>query len=265
MGPSDGGRPARSLDRAVAVGAVRAAGDTGGGRGGGPGESTESEPLGGPAGSAEPHVRVVSATGDGDGLGHGGGSGSGPSLDDDGGPGAADVTELVRTVESEWRLFWSIAAGVMGKGAEADDVVQDSVVIALERWSRFESGTNCRAWLARIVRFTALNRLRRQRRQAASGGDVLDAVAARSTERESAIDPRGDLLGHQASFDDATVRALGALDPRARACLLLRVTQGLSFRELGRVMDMPEGTAMSHVHRARRAMRAVLGADGGEA
>ncbi|MEO0587563.1 MAG: RNA polymerase sigma factor, partial [Planctomycetota bacterium] len=64
--------------------------------------------------------------------------------------------------------------------------------------------------------------------------------------------------GDQLAFDDAVVAALGGLEPTARACLLLKTVHGHSYAEIGQMLGVPEGTAMSHVHRARKRMRETL-------
>jgi len=57
---------------------------------------------------------------------------------------------------------------------------------------------------------------------------------------------------------DRVLEALVSLEETARACLLLRTVLDKSYREISLALDIPEGTAMSHVHRARKAMRRML-------
>ena len=59
--------------------------------------------------------------------------------------------------------------------------------------------------------------------------------------------------------------ALGRLEETARACLLLRVVLDLPYQEISRSLGIPQGTAMSHVHRARRAMASLLAGSTSEA
>ncbi|MFK7961065.1 MAG: RNA polymerase sigma factor [Phycisphaerales bacterium] len=251
---ADRGALAASAGGGPSVGGV--AGDAAGDRAGNRASGLTGDLADGLAGGgAEIH-------GGGGAGGHGGNHGGGPG--DRPSPDAAR-DDLLRTIAADWRVLWSIAAGVLGDAADAEDVLQDAILVALERLDGYEVGTNCTAWLARIVRFTALNRLRRRRRRAALGGDSIQSVPhAASTAEEAGewlTDGAGELHRDQRAFDDETVRALRTLDPRARACLLLRVTRGMSYRELGRVMDMPEGTVMSHVHRARSVLRVMLQAE----
>lgn len=74
-----------------------------------------------------------------------------------------------------------------------------------------------------------------------------------------AVDRVGQLMADQDAFDDSLTRALGELGEMARACLLLRTIVELTYAEIAEVLGIPEGTAMSHVHRSRRTLREVLG------
>ena len=149
----------------------------------------------------------------------------------------------------------------MGDGALAEDVVQDSALTALDKLDQFARGSSFIAWMSTIVRYTALNAARRHRRHAASEiGSVEDPNLQVGGDSMTlpAVDPRGN-LSNASAFDDDVVRALFQLEEPARASLLLRTVLDLSYAEIAKALDMPEGTAMSHVHRARRAMRAALG------
>jgi RNA polymerase sigma factor (sigma-70 family) len=68
----------------------------------------------------------------------------------------------------------------------------------------------------------------------------------------------GRLVAHQAAFDDEIRHALVNLGDAARACLLLRVVQQLSYDEIAELLQIPSGTVMSHVHRAKQSIRAHL-------
>lgn len=161
-------------------------------------------------------------------------------------------------------LLWAIAAGVTGDRDAADDLVQESAAIALNKLNEFDASTSFGAWMSQIVRYTALNHARLTRRRAtrpsADPGSGLDAPRPRGL---APITPRGEVLADQGEFDDRVVAALGELDPSARACLLLRTVADLSYKEIALAMDVPEGTAMSHVFRARKRLRDALRDPGG--
>jgi RNA polymerase sigma-70 factor (ECF subfamily) len=159
------------------------------------------------------------------------------------------------------RTLWCIAAGVLGNRDAADDVLQDAAMIALNKLEQFDPDTSFTAWTGRIVRYVALNHARRRQRTRATAMDpvTLDAVTPnRDGAVTSAADGRGQLLPDQECFDDDVLNALGGLEEIARACLLLRTVLELPYREIALALDIPEGTAMSHVHRSRRVMRERL-------
>lgn len=153
------------------------------------------------------------------------------------------------------RALWCIAASVSRDRAGAEDAVQEAAVIALGKIEEFNPATNFIAWMGQIVRFVAMNSARtsarRERilRQNASGDLHHDAA-----------DPTWGL-------SPALGAALETLEPTVRACLLMRVVAGMSYQQISAVLEVPEGTAMSHVFRARKALasRVEDPAKGGEA
>ena len=151
--------------------------------------------------------------------------------------------------------MWTVAAGVLGERSEVEDVVQEACGVALGKLPEFQPGTSFAAWMAQIVRYVALNHLRSRQRSAAR--DVSELDLAWETPA-AGTDPPVDLADDRGAFDDLTLRALRELAPVARACLLLRVVQELEYREIAALLGIPEGTAMSHVHRSRENLRRRL-------
>lgn len=163
------------------------------------------------------------------------------------------------------RSLWSIAAGVLADRSSAEDVVQDAAVIGLQKLADFDPSTSFLAWMGQIVRNVARNHARRRQRSRTWSTDPVVIDASRTAEVEARPAPvvgRAGLSPDQESFDDRVIAALNALAETARVCLLLRTVNDLSYREIALVLGVPEGTAMSHVHRARLAMREELGAPG---
>ncbi len=153
--------------------------------------------------------------------------------------------------------LWTVAFAVLGDRGLSEDAVQEAALIGLKKRASFRPDSNFEAWMASLVRFTALNSLRKRR--------GLAALEARDAEREfseggvassapvsSTADSRAPL---EESFDDEVVRALDTLPFVARAALLLRSVHELDYREIAELLSIREGTAMSHVHRARTALR----------
>ena len=72
------------------------------------------------------------------------------------------------------------------------------------------------------------------------------------------IDTEGTSARGMEPFDDELTHALGDLEETARGCLLMRVVLDMPYRDISLALNIPEGTAASHVHRARAALRRAL-------
>jgi len=177
-------------------------------------------------------------------------------------PGASlSPTEFAERFEASAGILWTLAAAVLGDRSQAGDVLQEACVIALQKLQQFRPETSFTAWMGRIVRFVALNHLRSRVRRRVVGdeNELAEHFAApKVRELEPLVGEAGQLTGDHGHFDDELVQALGELRPKARACLLLKVVSELEYAQIGRMLGIAEGTAMSHVHRARRALRERL-------
>jgi RNA polymerase sigma-70 factor, ECF subfamily len=165
--------------------------------------------------------------------------------------------------EDAWPTLWFIAAAVLGDRSSADDVLQEAAMVALGKLSQFDPQTNFTAWMGKIVRFIALNHARRKNRAGTSSVDphALEVVVNRQQAPHSTlVNGRGELFSgaRGENFDDRLLSALDSLDETARACLLLRTLMDMPYRDISLALDIAEGTAMSHVHRARAVLRQRL-------
>lgn len=160
------------------------------------------------------------------------------------------------------RALWCLAAAVLGRSDGADDVVQEAALTALGKLADLVRVDGFEAWMGQIVRFTALNTRRRHVHQWSAeltpGAEPVMSSDDATPLAEAVVAPDGTLREEQEAFDDHVQAALASLDDVARACLLLKVVAELGYKEISRLLDVPEGTAMSHVHRARRRLREQL-------
>ena len=176
--------------------------------------------------------------------------------------------EFTARFQAASRTLWVIAAAVLGRRSDAEDVLQEAAMIGLRKIADFEEGTNFSAWMGGIVRNVARNHARKRSRRQTSDTDphVLDVARSAPASGAGAGGPGGEpLIGRggrvsadEAGFDDRVLGALNRLEETARTCLLLRTLRDMPYREISLLLDIPEGTAMSHVHRARQAMRYFL-------
>jgi len=152
-----------------------------------------------------------------------------------------------------------IAVAVSGSKSDAEDIVQQAFTIALQKDETFETEQQFTGWIAAIVRNCALNYRRKTIRRKTYATDPYGMTPTASSVQEQPIDQStGELIPGQKSFDDQVLAALNSMKEKARCCLLLRIVQELSYKEISGLMDMSEGTAMSLVHRSKMQLRKTL-------
>lgn len=160
------------------------------------------------------------------------------------------------------RRLWWVAVSIVGHREQADDILQEAALIGLGKLDEFDPATSFDAWMAQIVRYVALNAARKSHRRASHHEQQSPESHASAVEHHSPIESGGSLGEDRGSFDDRLLAALLSLPEQSRICLLLRVLEELSYRDIATLLSIPEGTAMSHVHRSRIAMRRYLEREG---
>jgi len=141
--------------------------------------------------------------------------------------------------------------------AEAEDLVQETMLRAWKNWAQFEAGTHCRAWLLRILRNTFINGYRRRRRER----EILTAereqrLSDRFYSQECARTWADPVAGYERrNLSPIVDRALASLRPEFRMVVELSDLQSLSYREVAEIVGCPVGTVMSRLFRARRQLR----------
>jgi RNA polymerase sigma-70 factor, ECF subfamily len=135
--------------------------------------------------------------------------------------------------------------------ADAEDLVQDTVVKALRFRDRFEPGTNLRAWLYTILHNTWRNRVRDTAREALDvDSDRVEELAARTDGPTEVETPERVLL--RATMDADLKDALDDLPEAFRQAVWLRDVDEFSYAEIARMLEVPIGTVMSRISRGRR-------------
>ena len=145
------------------------------------------------------------------------------------------------------------ARGLTGSAVDADDLVQAACERALTRAHQFQEGTRFDSWMFRIVQTIWIDQLRSRdvRREEAEDQGV-----------NIGTDEPGRRIEARLALQEVR-SALQQLPPEQRAALLLVTVDGLSYKEAAEVADVPVGTIMSRLARARIALQAKLDAGGG--
>jgi RNA polymerase sigma-70 factor (ECF subfamily) len=157
----------------------------------------------------------------------------------------------------ELPVLLRVARRLTRDGNDAEDLVQDTLVRAYRAFDRFD-GRYPRAWLLTILRNAHRNQLRKHR------PDLMDDEVAGALPAKGE-DGRIDGVLDAALRDDLDpiVRdALTSLSPKHRAVIALVDLDGLTYREAAELLEVPVGTVMSRLHRARAKVRSHLEAHG---
>src|SRR3954471_12068101 len=145
--------------------------------------------------------------------------------------------------------IYRTASRLLGAGTGADDVVQDVYLQAWKSFGQFQPGTNCRAWLFKIL-FNTLHHYRRKWLHARMIKETDDVLA-------HAVAPGPPIPEH--ITDEEMLAALGNVPQDYRAVVLLIDVEEFSYKDAAGILGVPIGTVMSRLSRGRRLLRDRLG------
>lgn len=151
----------------------------------------------------------------------------------------------------------NLAWWLTGNRTDAEDIVQEAALRAFKYFDRF-SGEQARPWLMAIVRNTCSSWLSRNRpRQLVLVADA-DAESERHNVENAAVAPSPERQSEQRELGREIDRAMAALPQEFREVVILREIQGLSYKEIAAVIEVPIGTVMSRLARARKLLQTRL-------
>ena len=144
------------------------------------------------------------------------------------------------------------ALRLMGNPADAEDLVQETYLRAYRGFSRFQPGTNLRAWLYRILRSAFIDGYRKRRRDPKT---VPDGWCWNSNGALRNVEASAEAAALDSIPDERLHEALSSLPERYRRVVLLFDVEGFSYAEIAGIVGVPLGTVMSRLHRGRKALR----------
>lgn len=141
---------------------------------------------------------------------------------------------------------------------EADDLLQETYLKAYRFFDKFEQGTNCKAWLFRIMKNSFINIYRRTSKEP-DKVDYNDVEEFYHSIRAESTDPN-DLEERIFSniLDDDVSTALETLPEEFRTVVILCDIEGFTYEEIAEFVECPIGTVRSRLHRGRKMLRAKL-------
>ncbi len=154
--------------------------------------------------------------------------------------------------------IYNYALRMTGDEDDADDLVQETFMKAFRFFDKFEKGTNCKAWLFRIMKNSFINDYRKHTKEPdkVDYDDVQNFYEnIKSDEVESKhyeLDAFSDLL------DDDISKAIEKLPEDFRTVIILNDIEGFTYEEIADFVDIPVGTVRSRLHRARKMLYVQL-------
>ena len=153
---------------------------------------------------------------------------------------------------------YNLARWLTGNDRDAQDVSQEACLRAFKFFSSFRGG-DARSWLLTIVRRTVWTSLRRNRQfeETVEFDEEMHGGMDVSTTPDLAMVRSGDI--------EVVRQALAVLPPLLREAIVLRELEGCSYKEIADIADVPIGTVMSRIARARQQLQTILSTqpDGG--
>lgn len=155
--------------------------------------------------------------------------------------------------------LYSAALRLTRNERDAEDLVQDAMLRAYRFFDTFEAGTNCKAWLFRILTNVFCNRYRERERERVilDEAESSDANVQQFTAgAEATRDVESALLGRIVSED--VERALAQVPQDFRLAVILADLEDFSYKEIAEIMECPAGTVMSRLYRGRKILQKLL-------
>ena len=165
-------------------------------------------------------------------------------------PSARFVRDVLPLVDQLYRA----ARRYTRSTADAEDLVQETMVKAYAGFHSFRAGTNVRAWLFRIMTNTWITSYRTSQRRV----DEVLADDVSDVRPNATGSPSAELAVLEAMGEDEVRDALQALPEGQRLVVYYSDVEGFRYKEIAEILDMPLGTVMSRLHRGRKNLRVLL-------
>ena len=158
--------------------------------------------------------------------------------------------------------LYSTALRMTRNAADAEDLVQETMMRGYRSFETFEEGTNLRAWLYRILTNAFINRYRSKQRRPMET-DLADIEDLYLYKRVASLENAAATLSAEDQFldlltDDEVKSAVEDLPDTFKLPVILADVEGFAYKEIAEMLDIPVGTVMSRLHRGRKAMQKQL-------
>jgi len=170
-----------------------------------------------------------------------------------------DQAAFQALVEKYQRRIYAVAYGLLGNREDALDAVQEAFIKVYRSLDRFKGKSSFYTWLYRIATNTAIDLGRKaSRREQIEFREEIEADEEKGDYpvAPTSEDPASALMKKE--LGDLIEKAIQKLPPEQRTAIVLREIEGLSYREIAKVMRCSQGTVMSRLHYGRKKLQELL-------
>jgi RNA polymerase sigma-70 factor (ECF subfamily) len=167
-------------------------------------------------------------------------------------------TDFEKEAVPHMNSVYNFALRMTGDEDDADDLVQETFLKAFRFFDKFERGTNCKAWLFRILKNSFINDYRKQTKEP-DKVDYEDVQNFYDTIKSDEIDSNHyEQDAFTNLLDDEISKAIEELPEDFRTVIILSDIEGFTYEEISDFVDVPVGTVRSRLHRARKMLYTQL-------
>jgi RNA polymerase sigma-70 factor (ECF subfamily) len=174
---------------------------------------------------------------------------------------SADKARFTRDTLPLLDSLYASALRMTRNPADAEDLVQETMLRAYRSFDRFEEGTNLKAWLFRIMTNAYINTYRKKQREPkkVSADEIEDFDLYQELKNhDDQFSRTPERIVLDSLVDSDIIDAIDDLPEQFRMAVVLSDVEGFSYAEMAEIMDVPLGTVMSRLHRGRKALQKRL-------
>ena len=155
-------------------------------------------------------------------------------------------------------LLHNYAYKITGNQLDADDLLQETFLRAFRFFDKFEKGTNCKAWLFRIMKNLFINKYRKNQKEPGKVdyGEIENFFDNIRSDKIDSTDLQEKVFSNL--MDDEMTNALNSLQDDFKTVVILCDLEGLSYEEIADFVQCPIGTVRSRLHRGRKMLQQKL-------
>jgi RNA polymerase sigma-70 factor, ECF subfamily len=169
---------------------------------------------------------------------------------------SGEMSAFQELVSRYHQKVYMVILGFLRNPDDAMELAQETFFRAYRKIKHFQGGSSFYTWLYRIAVNIAIDARRKQKRNPLDFRETMEGVL--EEQDELAKDPFSDL--HDKELRERLIKAINDLTPEHKAVIVLRTIEGLSYKEIGAILDCSEGTVMSRLHYARKKLQDKLSA-----